>query len=89
MFLTLLAVGAALFQDFLPPGPTWINIHEYCKSFDFFFTITTFDLEVHVLEKYGRKHFSFKHGGMELDKFILVVFQVLAVFNRPHPPSPP
>ena len=28
VFLTLLAVGADLFQYFLPPVPTWLNIHE-------------------------------------------------------------
>ena len=28
-FLTLLAVGAALLQYFLPPGTTWFKIHKY------------------------------------------------------------
>ena len=44
---------------------------------------------MHVLEKAGRKHVSFKHASMVLAIFILVVFQVLAEFNRPHlPPLP-
>ena len=44
---------------------------------------------MHVLEKSGRKHVSFKHENMVLDIFILMVFQVLAEFNRPHlPPIP-
>ena len=53
------------------------------------FAITDFALEVHVLEKAGRKHLSFKHVSMTLDIFILVFFQVFAAFNRPHlPPDP-
>ena len=44
---------------------------------------------MHVLEKYGRKQFSFKHASMGLDIFIFVVFQVLVVFNRPFVPPPP
>ena len=44
---------------------------------------------MHVLEKYWRKHFSFKHVSMGLAIFILVVFQVFAAFNRPHHPSTP
>ena len=85
----LLAVGAALLRYFLPPGPTWFKIHEYCNSLNFLFTITAFALEVYVLEKYGRKHFYFKHASMVLAIFIIVVFQVLAEFNRPHlPPLP-
>ena len=36
-----------------------------------------------------KKHFSFKRASMGLAIFILVVFQVLAAFNRPHIPSPP
>ena len=56
-FLTLLAVGAALLQNFLPPGTTWFKIHEYSHSLNFFFTITTFAFAVHVLEKDGRKYF--------------------------------
>ena len=44
---------------------------------------------MHVLEKAGRKHFSFKYASMVLAILILVVFQVLAEFNRPHlPPLP-
>ena len=51
--------------------------------------MTEFALAVHVLEKPGRKHFSFKHASMGIDIFILVVFQVLAEFNRSyHPPNP-
>ena len=53
----LLAVGAALFQDFLPPGPTWFKIYEYQKSLKFLFTITAFALVVYVLENMGGKHF--------------------------------
>jgi len=88
-FLTPLAVGAALLKDFLPPGPTWFKIHMYCNSLNFFFTITAFALAVHVLEKAGRKHFSFAHASMGLAIFILVIFQVLAAYNRPHlPPAP-
>ena len=41
------------------------------------------------LESSGRKHFSFKHASMGITIFILVVFQVLAAFNRPHPPPTP
>ena len=53
-----------------------------------FFTVTAFGLSVHVLEKSGRKRFSFKHVSMGLDIFIIVVFQVFVVFNRPHLPPP-
>ena len=88
-FLTLLAVVAALLQDFLPPGPNWFKIHEYCNRLNFFFTITDFALAVHVLEKSGRKHFSFNHASMVLAIFILVVFQDLVEFNRPHLTPPP
>ena len=66
----------------LPPGPTWFNIHEYRNSLKIFFTITAFVLSVHFIDKSGRKHFSFKHVSMVLAIFILVVFQVLAEFNR-------
>ena len=41
-FLTLLAVSVALLQYFLPPGPTWSKIHEYCNSPNCFLTITYF-----------------------------------------------
>ena len=54
-FLMLLAVGSTLLQDFLLPGTTWFNIHEYCNSIKFFFTITAFALEVHVIGKSGGK----------------------------------
>ena len=88
-FLTLLAVGDYFLQDLLPPGSTWFNIHEYCNSLIFFFTTTAFSLAVHVLEKYGRNKFSFKHASMVLSIFILVVFQVYVELNRPHlPPLP-
>ena len=40
VFLTLLAVGAALLIYFLPPGNTWFDIHEYHNSLNWFFTIT-------------------------------------------------
>ena len=44
---------------------------------------------MHVLEKAGRKHFSLKHVSMGLAIFIIVVSQVLTIFNRPHlPPLP-
>ena len=43
-FLILLAVGDALLQNFLPPGPTWLNIHEYCNILNCLFTITDFAL---------------------------------------------
>ena len=88
-FLMLLAVGAALLRDFFPPGTTWFKINEYCNSLNCLFTITYFALAVHVLEKAGRENFSFKHASMGLAIFIVVVFQVLAAFNRPHPPHPP
>ena len=88
-FLALLAIGAALLKYFLPPGHTWSKIHEYCNSLNCFFTITAFALAVHVLEKSGRKHFCFNHASMYLAILILVVFQVLTEFNRPHLPPPP
>ena len=88
-FFMLLTVGADLLQYFLPRGSTWFKIHEYCNSLNFFFTIIAFALAVHDLEKYGRKHFSFKHLSMFLAIFILVVLQVLVEFNRPHLPPPP
>ena len=89
IFLTLLTFGAAFFWYFLPPGPTWFKIHEYCNSINFFFTITAFALAVYVPEKTVRKHFSSKHAIMGLAIFILVVFQVLEAFDRSHiPPSP-
>ena len=88
-FLTLLDIGAALLQDFLPPGPTWFNIYDYCNSLNYFFTITDFDLAGNFLEKYVRKNVSFKHASMVLAIFIIVVFQVLVEFNSPHlPPLP-
>ena len=77
----LFVVGDALLQDFLPPGPTCFKIHEYCCSLNFFLTITVFALAVHVLEKSD-----FKHASVFLAVFILVVFQVLAEFNRPKLP---
>ena len=44
---------------------------------------------MHVLDKSGRKHFSFQHVSMVLDIFIIVLFQVLADFKRTHlPPLP-
>ena len=53
-------------------------------------TETYFTLEVHALEKYGRKCFSFKDVSMVVAILILVVFQVLEEFNRPHlSPLPP
>ena len=70
----LLAIGADLLRYFLPPGPTWFNIHEYSNILNFFFSIAVFALAVHVLEKSGRKHFSFKHASMVLAIFILLVF---------------
>ena len=76
VFLKLLAVGSALLQYFLAPGTTWFRIHYYCNSLNFLFTITSFALAVHVLQKYGSKHFSFNHAIMVLSIFILVVFQV-------------
>ena len=87
-FLALLDVGAALLQYFPHPGLTWFNIHEYCSSLNYFFTITAFALAVHILDKDGRKHFSLKHTSMVLSIFIVVVFQVWMVFNTP-PPSDP
>ena len=88
-FLMLLGVGSALFQYLLPPGTTWFKIHDYYNSLNCFFAITSCSLSLHVLEKSGRKHFSFKHASMVLYIFIPVVFQVLAVFNTPHlPPNP-
>ena len=89
VFLTLLDIGAALLQYFLPPGPNWFKIHYYCNRINFFFAITSFALVVHVLEKYGRKYVSFKHASLGPAILILVVFQVLASFNRPHIPPPP
>ena len=86
-FLTLLAVGTSLLQDFLPSGPTWFKIYYYCKIFNFFFTTTYFALEVHVLEKSERKFFYFKHASMVLAILTLVVLQGLAAFNSP--PLPP
>ena len=56
-FLTLLAVGAALLRYFLPPGITWFKVHECYNKLTCFFTITDFNLVVHVLEKAGRKFF--------------------------------
>ena len=50
---------------------------------------TAFSLAVHVLEKYGREKNSFKHASMGLAILILVIFQVLSEFNRPHLPPPP
>ena len=75
-------------------APSWYQlskIREYCNSLNYFFTIIAFALVVHLLEKYSRKHFSFKHTSMVQAIFILVVFQVLAAFNSPHllPPPPP
>ena len=88
-FLMLLDIGSTLFQYLLPPGTTWFKIHEYCNSLNCFLAITPFSLSVNFLDKYGRKQFSFKHASMVLYIFILVVFQVLAVFNTPHlPPNP-
>ena len=81
-FLNILAVGAALLQDFLPPCPTWLKIHDYCKSLNILFSVKAFALAVHVLEKYGRKNFSFKHVSMVLAIFILVIFQVLESFKK-------
>ena len=52
-------------------------------------TIISFALAVHILEKFGRKHFSFKHAIMVLALFVLVVFQVFVALNRPHLPPPP
>ena len=44
---------------------------------------------MHVIEKDRRKHFYFKHASMVLYIFILVVFLVVALLNRPHlPPLP-
>ena len=54
----LFSVDDSLLQYFLPPGPTWFKIHEYCNIINFFFTITVFSLALHVIEKCGRKHFS-------------------------------
>ena len=85
----LLAVGAALLRYFLPPGITWFKVHECYNKLTCFFTITDFNLVVHVLEKAGKKQFSFKHASMVLDIFILVVLLVSAAFNRPHLPPPP
>ena len=53
--LMLLAVGSDLLQDLLPPGPIWFKIDDYCNSLKFFFTIISFDLSVHGIEKAGRK----------------------------------
>ena len=44
VFLTLLAIGADLLQYLLPPDPAWLNIHKYCNSINFFFSITGFYL---------------------------------------------
>ena len=74
-FLTLLNVGADLLQYFIPPGTTWFKMHEYHISLKFFFTLTAFALSAHMIDKSGRKHFSFKHASMGLAKFILVIFQ--------------
>ena len=86
-FLALLAVGATLLQDFLPPGPTWFKIYELCNSLNCLFTIAAFSLSANAIEKYGRKNFYFKHASMGLA--IIVVFQILVEFNRPKPPPPP
>ena len=86
-YLTPLDVGAALLQYFLAPGNTWFNIYKYCNSLRIFFTITYFPLEMHVIEKYGRTQFSFKHSRMGLAILILVGFQLLVAFNRPPPVS--
>ena len=83
-FLTLLNVGAALLSDLLHLGDNWFKIHEYCNILNCLFIITAFALEGHVLEKYGRKQFYLKRTSMGLAIFILVVFQVLEEFNRPH-----
>ena len=88
-FLMLLDVGVALLRDLLPPDPIWFKIHECCNILYCFFTIIYFAFTVHVLEKSGRKNFSFKHASMGLSIFILVVFQVLQAFNRPHITPPP
>ena len=88
-FLMLLDVGYALLRYLILPGTTWFNIHYYCNRLNCFFAITSFALSVHVIEKYGRKHFYFKHASMVPSIFILVVFQVLAVFNTPHLSTPP
>ena len=61
-----------------------VQIHDYCNILNHLFTITDFDLAVHVLEKARRKHFSFKHVIMGLAIFILVVLNILAAFNRPN-----
>ena len=88
-FLMLLSVGDDLLQYLFPPGTTQLNIHEYCNSLKFLFDITAFALEVHVLDKYGRKYFYFKHVSMVLAILIIVAFQVLEVFNRSQlPPLP-
>ena len=57
VFFTLLAVYTALLQYSFPHGPTWFNIHDYCNSLKFVFTITAFSLAVHVLDKSGRGFF--------------------------------
>ena len=89
VFLTILAVSAVLLQDFFPPGPTWFKNHECCNRIKFVFTIIDFFLAVHGIEKSGKKHFSFKHASMILDKLFLVTFQVLAEIKSQHLPSPP
>ena len=45
-------------------------------------------MAVNVIDKYGRKHFYFKHTSTVLALFIIVVLQVLEEFNRPHLPPP-
>ena len=87
--VTLLTVGAVLLRYFFPPGTNWFRIHEYCNSLKSFFTITAFDLALCVIEKYGRKKIYFRHVIMGLAIFILVVFQILVEFSRPHLPPPP
>ena len=88
-FLTLLAVGAALLQYFLPPSTNWLNIHEYCNILNYFFTMIAFSLAVRVLEKSGRNPFYFKHASIGLAILIFVVLQVLAAFNMENLPPPP
>ena len=56
--LTLLAVGDDLWQDSLPPDPTWFKIHQFCFSRNCLFATTAFALAVHVIDKCERKHFS-------------------------------
>ena len=88
-FLALLAIRDDSLGDLLPNGPTMFKIHEYCNSISCFFTITSFTLSVHVLDKTGLKQFSFKHASMVLSILILVLLQVLEVFNRPYLSPPP